>query len=95
MNAPNTLLQCHFETTAAYVLRPAETLGAHMSEHKKLLDEKLVLSLWPETGEILGLSRGATYEAAKRGDIRTLDVGRLKKVPAAWLRQKLGLEPAA
>jgi hypothetical protein len=60
------------------------------------LEERLVLSLWPETGQILGLSRGATYEAAKRGDIRTLDVGRLKKVPTAWLREKLGLhKPAA
>lgn len=66
-----------------------------MSEIRKLLDETLVLSLWPETGKILGLSRGATYEAAKRGDIRTLDVGRLKKVPVAWLRQKLDLEPIA
>jgi len=66
-----------------------------LSEVRKLLDEKLVLSLWPETGEILGLSRGATYEAARRGDIKTLKIGRLKRVPSAWLRQKLGLEPTA
>jgi hypothetical protein len=57
-----------------------------MSDAQKLLEEKLVLPLWPETGEILGLSRGATYEAARRGEIKTLDVGRLKKVPTAWLR---------
>lgn len=62
---------------------------------RKLLNEKLVLSLWPETGKILGLNRGATYEAARRGEIKTLDVGRLKKVPTMWLRQKLGLEPTA
>ena len=68
-----------------------------MHEIRKLLTENAVLPLWPQTGKtILGLSRGATYAAAGRGDIKTIRLGRLKRVPTAWLRQKLGLdEPAA
>jgi hypothetical protein len=36
-----------------------------------------------------------TYEAAKSGEIRTIRIGRLYKVPAAWLRQKLGVDESA
>jgi hypothetical protein len=62
-----------------------------------LLDSNAVLPLWPHTGKtILGLSRGATYAAAARGEIKTIRLGRLKRVPTAWLKAKLGLgEPAA
>jgi hypothetical protein len=67
-----------------------------MDEIKRLLDENAVLPLWPHTGKILSLSRGGTYAAAERGDIKTIQLGRLKRVPTAWLKQKLGLdEPAA
>jgi hypothetical protein len=67
-----------------------------IGEVRKLLDNRVLLPLWPETGGILGLSRGATYDAAARGDIKTIRFGRLKRVPTAWLRAKLGLdEPAA
>jgi hypothetical protein len=68
-----------------------------MNKVRELLDGNAVLPLWPHTGKtILGLSRGATYAAAARGEIKTIQLGRLKRVPTAWLRQKLGLdEPAA
>ena len=66
---------------------------ASMNDIKQMLDSNAVLSLWPQTGNILGLSRGATYDAAARGGIKTVSFGRLKKVPTAWLRQKLDLEP--
>jgi hypothetical protein len=67
-----------------------------MDEIAKLLNENVVLPLWPETGKVLGLRRGATYAAAQAGDIKTIRFGRLLKVPTAWLRQKLDLvEPAA
>jgi hypothetical protein len=68
-----------------------------MDKVRELLDGNAVLPLWPHTGKtILGLSRGATYAAAARGEIKTIRLGRLKRVPTAWLRQKLGLdEPAA
>ena len=58
----------------------------------KLLTEKAVIPLWPETGRVLGLSRGATYAAAQRGDIRIIKLGRLKRVPTAWLRATLGFK---
>ena len=49
-----------------------------------------------QTGKMLNLSRGGTYAAAARGDIKTIQLGRLKRVPSAWLKAKLGLdEPGA
>ena len=67
-----------------------------MDEIRKLLSENAVLPLWPQTGRtILGLSRGATYAAAERGEIKTIRLGRLKRVPTAWLRSKLGLDEGA
>jgi hypothetical protein len=35
----------------------------------------------PEAGAKLGLSRNAAYEAAARGDIPTIRIGKLLKVP--------------
>jgi hypothetical protein len=66
-----------------------------MDEIHKLLTENAVLPLWPQTGRILNLSRGATYAAAERGDVKVIKLGRLKRVPTAWLRQKLGLDEPA
>jgi len=62
-----------------------------------VLTENAVLNLWPETGQLLGLKRGATYEGAAEGRIPTIEgLGRLKKVPTAWLRRVLQIdEPAA
>ena len=42
--------------------------------------ERLVYSV-PEAGRLLGLSRNGSYEAAKRGDIPTIRIGRLLLVP--------------
>jgi hypothetical protein len=67
-----------------------------MDEIMKLLNENAVLPLWPQAGQVLGLRRGATYAAARSGEIKTIKLGRLLKVPTSWLRQKLGLnEPGA
>ena len=67
-----------------------------MSEIRRLLNDNVALPLWPETGKVLGLQRGATYAAARSGEIKTIRFGRLRKVPTAWLRQKLDLvEPDA
>ena len=47
----------------------------------------------PEVGRVVfNMSRGASYEAAKRGDIRVVDLGRLKRVPTQWVRTVLGLD---
>ncbi|MCT8999214.1 helix-turn-helix domain-containing protein [Chelativorans intermedius] len=48
----------------------------------------------PEAGAIFfNLGRNAAYEAAKRGDIPTIRVGGIIRVPVAPLAQKLGLQP--
>ena len=48
----------------------------------------------PLAGKALGLSRNGAYEAAARGQIKTLNFGRRKVVPTAWLRQTLMLDDA-
>jgi len=62
---------------------------------RKMLDENVVLPLWPETGTILRLKRGSTYAAKKRGEIETIRFGNLERVPVSWLKRKLGLEDTA
>ncbi len=46
----------------------------------------------PEAGQLLGLSRNAAYEAAKRGDIPTLRMGRLLRVPKGPFHKLVGAE---
>lgn len=46
-------------------------------------------------GEALGISRGSAYEAAARGDIPTIKIGRRIVVPTAALRRMLGLDQEA
>jgi hypothetical protein len=49
----------------------------------------------PEVGRIcFNLSRNGSYAAASRGEIPTIKVGRLLKVPTAALRKQLGFEAA-
>jgi excisionase family DNA binding protein len=45
-------------------------------------DDRLVLEV-PEAGRMLGLSRNAAYDAAKRGDLPTIRIGKLIRVPKA------------
>jgi excisionase family DNA binding protein len=55
-------------------------------------DEKRVLTV-PEAGRQLGLSRGASYEAAKRGELPTLRIGRRLLVPKPAFDRMLNGEP--
>jgi excisionase family DNA binding protein len=48
----------------------------------------------PEAGRILGLSRNAAYDAAARGDIPTIRIGKRLLVPKAALDRMLGGEAA-
>ena len=58
--------------------------------------EPLVMPLWPDTGQALGLGKNSTYAAAKAGDIPTVRFGRLKKVPMWFYRQlRDGQKPVA
>jgi hypothetical protein len=44
----------------------------------------------PEAGRVyFDLSRNASYEAARRGDIPTIRIGRLLRVPVVALERKL------
>jgi excisionase family DNA binding protein len=45
-------------------------------------DESLIYKV-PEAGALLGLSRNASYEAAKRRDFPTIKLGKLIRVPKA------------
>jgi hypothetical protein len=46
----------------------------------------------PEAGAMIGLSRGASYEAAKNKQIPTIEFGSLKIVPRAPWHRILGLD---
>lgn len=46
----------------------------------------------PEAGRLyFSLGRNASYEAARRGDIPTLRIGRLLRVPIAAMEARLAL----
>lgn len=50
------------------------------------------MTLWPETGKLLGLGRSAVYDAARRGEIPTLRFGSRLVVPTAALRRMLAID---
>jgi excisionase family DNA binding protein len=50
----------------------------------------------PEAGRFyLGLSRNGSYEAAERGEIPFIRIGRLKRVPTRLMEKKLSATDAA
>jgi len=51
-------------------------------------DEPKTVSV-PEAGRWLGIGRNASYEAARRGDIPTIRIGRLLRVPIVQMERKL------
>jgi excisionase family DNA binding protein len=53
-------------------------------------DLRLVYDV-PEAGALLGLSKNASYEAAKRGDFPTIKLGKLIRVPKAALHRLLDI----
>jgi hypothetical protein len=53
---------------------------------------KPLVNLWPTVGVAYGVSRGTIYDAAARGEIDVLEVGRLKKAVSSSIRRKLGIE---
>jgi hypothetical protein len=63
--------------------RPAgQVLSPRWNDHD-------TFNLWPETGEILGLSRAATYAAAKRRELPVIWIGRRGIVPRRALERLL------
>jgi hypothetical protein len=61
---------------------------------EKAIREQLTVPLWPHTGRALGISRGLTYESARKGEIPTIAIGNRRPVPTSWLRQVLKIEEA-
>jgi excisionase family DNA binding protein len=60
----------------------------HYKELKMAVTPKTITV--PEAGaEYFGLSRGASYEAAKRGEIPTIKIGKLLRVPVRALEDML------
>ena len=50
----------------------------------------------PNAGAVFyGLSRNGSYEAAKRGDLPTIRIGRKIVVPVAPIAERLGLRSSA
>ena len=73
-------------------IRPEVTDRKHACRNsKKPLSQRLVYTV-PEAGRLLGLGRNAAYEAAKRGDIPTIRMGRLLRVPKGPLHRLVGAE---
>lgn len=57
-------------------------------EEERRRDPRLTYDV-EEAGRLLGLGRGASYEAAKRGEIPTIRIGRRLLVPKAALDRML------
>jgi hypothetical protein len=53
------------------------------------MDERKTISVPAAGREYFGLSRNASYEAARRGEIPTIKIGRLLRVPVVALERKL------
>ena len=51
--------------------------------------EPLAIPIWPDTCHLLGISRYAGYEAAKRGEIPTIRIGKRILVPRVALYRLL------
>ncbi|TFD13853.1 DNA-binding protein [Cryobacterium sp. TMT1-2-2] len=64
--------------------------------NRRELSERVTVSV-EQAGQVLGLSRGAAYNAARRGDIPTLKIGKRLIVSTAQLLAMLDAcaEPVA
>jgi excisionase family DNA binding protein len=51
-------------------------------------DECLVYKV-PQAGALIGLNRNASYDAARRGEIPTIRIGKLLRVPKAAFHEML------
>jgi hypothetical protein len=66
-----------------------------MNEELQRLLSKPVASV-PDAGRVaFGLGRNASYDAANRGEIETIEFGKRKMVPTSWIKKKLKLEAVA
>ncbi len=66
---------------------------AARGSHKPVAD-RFVYTV-PEAGRLLGLGRNAAYDAAKRGDIPTIRIGRLLRVPKGPFHRLVGVDASS
>lgn len=50
-----------------------------------MVEEKLVYNVWPETGQLLGVSRAHIYKMVKEGRLPVLKLGKRLVVPRSAL----------
>jgi len=56
------------------------------------IETRPTVEVWPIAGPALGYkSKSAAYDAARKGLIRVVEIGRKRPVPTPWLRSVLGL----
>lgn len=100
MSTPNSLWDItHFKLTNKYAAVLCVSYTYQMERNMKqeaaarlstVDDSRLVISV-EEAGALADLGRNSAYAAAKRGDIPTIRIGKLLKVPkAAWLKKLAG-----
>jgi hypothetical protein len=63
-----------------------------MEEAIEEVMRKPLVDLWPTAATLLDLSRSGVYDAAQRGEVDTLSIGRLRKAVSASLRKQLKME---
>jgi Helix-turn-helix domain len=51
--------------------------------------ERRTMRLWPEFGRTLGLGKNAAYDGARRGDFKTIRIGKRILVPTAEVERLL------
>jgi hypothetical protein len=73
---------------------PARIGGLTWKEIVHAIETRPTVEVWPIAGPALGYrSKTASYDAARKGLIQVIEMGRKRPVPTPWLRRVLGLNP--
>ncbi len=65
-------------------------INTEMTEPNLQNTKRETIDLWPDTARLLGIGRNAVYDAAHRGDFRTIRMGKRILVPKSEIRRLLG-----
>jgi hypothetical protein len=68
--------------------------GMQLKEILRDIKTKPTVPLWPHAGAAYDLSRGATYQAAHRGEIEVVRIGKSIRAVSAAIRKRLHIEAA-
>jgi hypothetical protein len=73
---------------------PRIAAGLTWKEIMHAIETRPTVEVWPIAGPALGYrSKSASYDAARKGLIPVIEMGRKRPVPTPWLRRVLGLPP--